>query len=111
MTENSTDDRAVVIHAVNAPEDVQRAVGTAATLRETFPGVRVRIIVNGEALNAVPALDPASVPEGVRVGVCSVGLQRRSIDAADVPPGVEIVPTAPVAIVEEQWGGAAYIRL
>ncbi|MFK4760128.1 hypothetical protein ACI3KS_04255 [Microbacterium sp. ZW T5_45] len=111
MKENQSRGRAVVIHAFDAPEDVPRAVGTASTLREAFPDARVRIIVNGAALGAVPALAPEDVPDGVEVGVCRIGLHRRNIDEADIPDGVEIIPTAPVAIVEEQWAGAAYIRL
>lgn len=111
MIENQAEGRAVIVHAFERPEDLQRAVGTAATLREAFPDARIRIIVNGEALGAVPALTRDEVPDGIEVGVCRVGLRRRNIDEADVPDGVEIIPTAPVAIVEEQWRGAAYIRL
>lgn len=111
MTNNQAGDRAVVIHASDAPEDVQRAVGTAATLRETFPDARVRIIVNGAALGGVPELAAEQVPRGVDVGVCQLGLHRRNIDEADVPEGVEILPLASVAILGEQWRGAAYIRL
>ncbi|MGB4137119.1 MAG: hypothetical protein WA971_11175 [Microbacterium sp.] len=103
--------RAVVIHASDAQEDIQRAVATAAALSDAYPGARIRIIVNGEALNAISQLDPEDVPAGVGVGVCSVGLRRRGIDESGVPEGVEVVPTAPLAIVEEQFNGAAYLRL
>lgn len=111
MTDSRSTTQAVVIHVSDAPEDVQRAMSTADALRASFPGARIRIIVNGDALSAVPALSTQQVPNDVEVAVCSVGLRRRDIDDADMPAGVEILPAAPVAIVEEQFKGAAYLRL
>ncbi|PYD00810.1 hypothetical protein B4U78_008785 [Microbacterium esteraromaticum] len=111
MIEEPNAARAVVVHISNAPEDVQRAINTARTLQERFPGVRVRIIANGPALTAVPTIAPDELPENVDVAVCAVGLTRHNIATADVPDRVEIVPTAPIAIIEEQFNGAAYLRL
>lgn len=111
MTEASAPARAVVLHVVDAPEDLDRAIGTSRALQANFPGVRVRIVVNGPALQAIPAVNVSELPEHVGVAACSIGLQRREIATADVPDGVDIVPAAPLVIVEEQFNGAAYIRL
>lgn len=111
MIEEPNTARAVVIHASDSPRDMQRAIHTAQNLREGFPGVRIRIVVNGPALSAVPMLDPHELPENVGVAVCAVGLQRHDIAATEIPDGVEIVPAAPRIIVEEQFNGAAYLRL
>lgn len=69
------------------------------------------IIVNGPALTAVPAVAAPELPENVEVAVCALGLQNQGLAEADVPDGIEIVSRAPVAIVEEQFRGAAYLRL
>lgn len=107
MTENAN--RAVVIHASDAPGDIARAVSTAKVLRDAYDGIRIRIIVNGEALAAVRDIE--APPAGVGIAVCAVGLQRRGIPESELPEGVDVVPTAPQAIVEEQFQGAAYLRL
>lgn len=100
-----------VLHVVDATEDIDRAVSTAGTLRESFPGIRVTIVINGPALEGLASLDMSAVPEGTGVSACSVGLQRRSIDETTLPEGIQVVPTAPEAIVREQFAGAAYVRL
>lgn len=111
MIEEPNTTRAVVVHVANAPEDVQRAINASRSLQESFPGVRIRIIVNGPALTAAPTIAPDELPENVDVAVCAVGLKRHNVTEAEVPNGIEIVPTAPIAIVEEQFNGAAYLRL
>lgn len=103
--------RAVVIHVSETGEDVTRAISTAATLHESLPDIRVRIVVNGPALTAVPTIDTTEIPADVEVSVCATGLQRRDIAQAAIPEGVEIVPAASIVIVEEQLNGAAYLRL
>lgn len=108
---SETKQNAVVLHVVDAIEDIDRAVSTARTLRESFPGIRVTIIINGPALEGLPGLDIRTVPEGTGVSACSVGLRRRSVDESALPEGVQVVPTAPEVIVREQLAGAAYIRL
>lgn len=108
---SESEQNAVLLHVVDAIEDIGRAVSTAGTLRESFPGIRVTIVINGPALEGLASLDMSAVPEGTGVSACSVGLRRRSIDETTLPEGVQVVPTAPEAIVREQFAGAAYIRL
>lgn len=111
MHQEPNTSRAVVLHIADDPQDMERAVRTARAVQERFPGLRIRIIVNGPALGAVPSLTPQELPADVEVAVCALGLQRHNIAAVDVPDGVEVVPMAPVAILEEQFGGATYLRL
>lgn len=111
MTEEPNTARVVVVHVADAPRDLQRAIQTAQGLRQKFPEVRIRIVVNGPALTAVPTLAPNELPENVGVSVCAIGLQRHDIAETEVPDGVEIVPAAPLVIIEEQFNGAAYLRL
>lgn len=111
MIEEPNTARAAVIHAADAPRDLQRAIHTAQNLREKFPDVRIRIVVNGPALTAVPTLAPDELPENVGVSVCAIGLQRHDIAETEIPDGVQIVPAAPLIIIEEQFNGAAYLRL
>lgn len=111
MNQNSTAARAVVVHVADAEQDIDRAIRTSQALQERFPALRVRIIVNGPALTAVRSVTPGELPQNVGVAVCALGLQRHGIAESEVPDGVEIVPTAPVAIMEEQFNGAAYLRL
>jgi intracellular sulfur oxidation DsrE/DsrF family protein len=73
--------------------------------------VRIRIVVNGPALTAVSTLAPDELSGNVGVSVCAIGLQRHNITETEVPDGVEIVPAAPLIIIEEQFNGAAYLRL
>ncbi|WP_293698160.1 hypothetical protein [uncultured Agrococcus sp.] len=102
--------RQVIVHASDAADDVSRAVDTAGRLAESIDGVRVTVIVNGPALEGVSALTH-EVPDAVEVSACAVGLQRRGIDSAALPPTVSIAASAAVAIVEAQLDGAAYMRL
>lgn len=111
MNQESKTTRAVVVHIADAPQDMERAIRTSQALQERFPGIRVRIIVNGPALTGVSSVVVDELPENVGVAVCALGLRRHDIAETEVPDGLEIVPTAPVAIVEEQFNGAAYLRL
>lgn len=111
MNHEQNTGRSVLVHVADAPRDLQRAIHTAQTLKERFPDVRIRIVVNGPALTAIPTLVPDEVPENVGVAVCAIGLQRHDVAETDVPDGIEVVPAAPLVIIEEQFNGAAYLRL
>lgn len=98
--------RRVVLHVSDDPVDIDRAVDTAHTLRETFPDANIRVIVNGPALEGLRRGSPLP---GVQA--CAIGLQRRKIDPSDLREGVEIIPSAATALIEAQFDGAAYIRI
>ncbi|WP_295012718.1 hypothetical protein [uncultured Microbacterium sp.] len=103
----STDgSRRVVVHVSDDPTDLDRAVATAQSLREAFPGAEVRVIVNGAALDG---LREGQALPGVEA--CAIGLGRRGIDTASLGAGIEVIPSAAVALTEAQFEGAAYIRI
>ncbi|WP_449276623.1 hypothetical protein [Leucobacter sp. GX24907] len=101
----------VILHAVSAAEDATRAVSLASMLREEFPGVQVRIVLNGAALGSLEQLDTSGLPDDAVVSACSVGLERHGIDPANLPERIDGSERAPVVLVREQFAGAAYIRL
>jgi intracellular sulfur oxidation DsrE/DsrF family protein len=103
--------RAVIIHVSDAPADLARATDNARLVAEQYPGARVRVIINGAALEGLRTADGISVPEGIEVGACAIGLGRRGIDASSLPVGVEVVPAAVPAIVAAQLEGAVYVRI
>lgn len=100
----------VIVHASDVAEDVSRAVDTAGRLAQSIDGIRVTVIVNGAALDGVPAFT-GDLPEAVDVRACALGMQRRGIDSGSLPKTVGITPSAAVAIVEAQLDGAPYLRL
>jgi len=103
---NATDPRRVVVHVTDDPADLDRAVATAQSLREAFPDGEVRVIVNGPALDGLR--EGQSLPG---VEACAIGLERRGIDTAALRAGVDVIPSAAMAIAEAQFKGAAYIRI
>lgn len=109
--QQARESQVVVLHVSDKVQDVQRAIDSARRLSKTFAGVRVRIIINGQALDAATGLRPDQLPPETTVGVCAVGLANRGIDAAELAEGVEVVPAAPIAIAQAQFAGAAYVRL
>lgn len=101
----------ILLHAVDSPDAIDRAIGTATTLRKAFPETRIRIIVNGDALLGAATARTETLEEGISIGACRVGLQKRNIDEKSLAPNVEVVPSASVTLVQEQFDGAAYIRI
>lgn len=101
----------VLLHVSDRSDDVARALTSAATLVGEQPQLRVRIIVNGPALDGLTGQETVEPAAGVRVEACEVGMTRREISAGDLRPGVETVASAVVALVQGQHSGAAYIRI
>ena len=102
----------VVLHVSDAAEHLPRATAAATTLREARPGTRVRIIVNGPALDAVVADGvPLTVDEATSVEACELGLGRRGLDPEALQPGVRTVGSAVIALFDAQQAGASYIRI
>ncbi len=105
------DARTVILHASQNPHDVTRAVTSARHLHAAHPGLDVRVIVNGPALDGLLAADAPAAPDGVRVQACAVGLRKRGVAPDALPRGVETTPGAVTAIVEAELAGAAYVRI
>lgn len=101
----------VILHVSDDPADMQRAVDAAAGLQKADPAVRVRVIVNGPALDGLTGTEAIETPEDVEVAACHVGVGLRSIDPGDLRPDVQTVPSAVTTIVQAQRAGASYIRI
>lgn len=101
-----------VLHVSDAPEHLARATGAAKLLRQERPGTRVRIIVNGAALDGLVAgAEPLALDDGYTVEACETGMGRRGLDPAALQPGVGTVGSAVVALFDAQQHGASYIRI
>lgn len=103
--------RTVILHASQSAKDTARALNAARHLHAAHPGLNIRVIVNGPALDGLIAPEAPAAPEGVHVQACAIGLGKRGVDASGLPHGVETVPAAVTAIVEAELSGAAYVRI
>lgn len=95
----------------DTPEDVSRAVAAGSALSEADPATRVRIVVNGAALDVTDSPTPVTLGEGVTVEACQAGLRHRGLAEHRLRPGVGTVASAVVSIAEAQRGGALDIRI
>lgn len=101
----------VVLHASDGPEDVDRATAAGAAIIRADPALRVRVIVNGPALDRLISTAERVAPvDGVTVQACQVGMRRRGIEDG-LQPGIQTVASAVVSIVQAQREGASYVRI
>lgn len=104
--------RQVILHVSDKADDVPRAAAAAETITQSNPGLKVRIIVNGPALNGVTDSAEKVIPgEATTVEACELGMQRRSLPLETLQPNVLTVSSSILAIVEAQLAGAAYVRI
>lgn len=80
-------------------------------LAGALTGFKVRIVVNGAALQGLLGPGALRLPRGANVDACAIGLESRDIDRSTLMPGIGVVPSAAVALVQAQLAGAAYLRL
>lgn len=103
----------LLLHVSGDAQDIARAQGVVALMREFSPGRETRIIVTGTAIDAMvlEAAEPASIETGTQMVVCSTGLRSRGHDESSLLPNAQSVPFAAAYIAEQQWAGAAYLRM
>jgi uncharacterized protein len=80
------------------------------------PDATVRIVVQGGAVRALVSHsgehEQVMARESrIQVVACSNSLRGARIDPGEVSAGVTVVPAAVSHIAEQQWAGAAYMRL
>ena len=56
--------RTIIIHVSDAPADLARATDNARLVAEQYPDARVRVIINGAALEGLRTQDGIDVPPG-----------------------------------------------
>ncbi|MBM7466227.1 hypothetical protein [Microbacterium esteraromaticum] len=107
-----SDQRTVLLHVSDRPDDIARAIGIAHTLHDARPEYSIRIIVNGPAVRgATRDADPLEVPGFASIEICEGGLRGRGIPVDSLQPGVVTTASAAVAIADAQFDGAAYNRV
>lgn len=99
------------MHVSDDARNLARALSTAATLVGALTDLRLRIVVNGAALQGLVGTEAPRLPPGVGVDACAIGLENHGIDRSALAPGIDVVPSAAVALVQAQLAGAAYLRL
>lgn len=113
MTNDSAQQKSVVLHAADEPERVDRAVMVAGLIREERGELPIRIIVNGPALRrfADSAANPLQLPEGTTLDACARGLSVQQVSEDQLQPEFGTVASAALALIDAQHQGAAYIRV
>lgn len=107
---NRTDQ--VILHVSDKAGDVPRAVAAAETITRSKPGLNVRIIVNGPALNGLTdSAEKVNSREATTIEACKLGMQRQNLPLETLQPDVLTLSSSIVAIVEAQLGGAVYVRI
>ena len=107
----------VVLH-VPDPDRVARALGNAENLLadESIDVDVVALVANGDAVRALRAggefADDLTVAldRGISVRACANSMAGRDLDADELLPGVEIVPSAMGELARLQAEGYAYVR-
>ncbi|QDZ14178.1 DsrE family protein [Humibacter ginsenosidimutans] len=112
MMQDTPHGSVILLHVSDSPEDVARAVAASSSLTGSRPGLRVRIIVNGAALEGVTeTAESVTTQENTTVEACQVGMRRREISPDQLQPEVQTVESALTTLVDAQLAGAVYIRI
>jgi len=100
-----------VIQVTKDGAEIERAIATAERIREQLPDLEIRIIVHGDALEAVTGAEPLAHDPAITVAACRLGLAARGHGVEELRPGFETVAGGSAAIIQAQLDGAAYLRL
>ncbi len=109
-----------MIHAFSeAPDALTAALRAARHAVEALDAdVTVQVVVQGGAVRGlttgtgfVQDVTTALAGAGVEVVACANSMQRARVERGDLLRGVGTVPSAVGHIAEQQWGGAAYVRI
>lgn len=108
----------VVVQLNEAAPDKHRAVlRNVANLIKEMPHLSVELVLFGKGIDvALVAVTEcrdeleAAKAQGVVVKVCQNTLRQRNLKAADLLPGVEIVPAGVAELVRRQQDGYSYLR-
>ncbi|MCE0459497.1 DsrE family protein [Curtobacterium flaccumfaciens] len=110
----------LVLHAFAEDPDVLTAALRVA--RHSFQGlgldVSVQVVVQGGAVRGLVAnsayqddLLTTIAGSGVDVLACSNSMERIGVGAEALLPDVGTVPAAVTYLTQQQWAGAAYVRI
>ncbi len=107
--------RSAVVHIYGHDEtNVSNAIDIATRLSEKIPDAEVCLVVQGPAVASVLASGPIDKPQlrpNLRLLACAHSLSKLDVEDKRLLPGFDTVPAAAVFLAEQQWRGAAYIRI
>ncbi len=110
--------KGVLFHFNDADAGKQRAgLRNVANLLAEISDMPVEIVIQGDALNLVVASQSAWPEElaalqkqGTRIAVCFNTMKAKKVDAGELLPGMDVVPSAVGELVLRQHEGMAYVK-
>lgn len=113
-----TEAREVLIHAfAEDPEVVAGALRVARNAAQALPEDSVQVVVQGIAVTGIAVgggFDEdiaGTLARGVRIVACGNSMERAHLESSQMAPGVQVVPSAVAHLANQQWAGAAYVRV
>nr|WP_274638384.1 DsrE family protein [Microbacterium bovistercoris] len=110
--------RVILIHAFSEdPEVITAALRVARNAAQSLPDAIVEVVVQGIAVTGLTVGGrfeddiAQTMTRGVRTVACGNSIERAGLDPAQLMAGIEVVPSAIVHLAEQQWAGAAYVRV
>lgn len=110
--------RELLIHAFGSdPAVITAALRVARNASHGLPQARIRVVVQGPAVTGLvggSGVDDDLVDTlrgTIDVAACGNSMEREGIEQDQLTEGVTVVPSAVVHLAEQQWAGAAYVRV
>ncbi len=108
----------VVFHVNEAaPEKHRMAVRNLENAKKGLPEQPMEIVINGPGLSMAAAGTSTVVEEiaalqkqGVIVAVCRQTMKQHNMEEQDLLPGMLVVPSGVVRLIERQQDGYSYIK-
>ena len=108
----------LLIHAFGSdPAVITGALRVARNASRGLPEARIRVVVQGPAVEGLVSgsgfeRDLVDALRGViDVAACGNSMEREGIEQDQLTEGVTVVPSAVIHLAEQQWAGAAYVRV
>ncbi len=108
----------LLIHAFGSdPGVITGALRVARNASHGLPEARIRVVVQGPAVAGLVSgagfdEDLADTLRGmIDVAACGNSMERERIEQDQLTEGVTVVPSAVIHLAEQQWAGAAYVRV
>lgn len=112
--------RTLVLHTfAETPDAMPAALRVARHAAETLgPDASVQVVVQGGAVRGLTSdsafaedIRTTLMAPGVEMRACENSMHRTGVDRGALLSGVGTVPSAVGFIAEQQWAGAAYLRI
>lgn len=113
-----SEQRELLIHAFGSdPAVITGALRVARNASHGLPEARIRVVVQGPAVAGLVSgagfdedlADTLRCP--LEVTACGNSMEREGITQDQLTKGVIVVPSAVIHLAQQQWAGAAYVRV